>query len=94
MRGRIDLQCLRIFLAVSDELGFRRAAAQIGVGQPVASRQIAVLEDELGVTRFERNGTGDVTFDLERYGVPGRIRTCGPKIRNLVLYPAELRGHA
>ncbi len=24
-------------------------------------------------------------------GAPGRIRTCDPKIRNLVLYPAELR---
>ena len=24
-------------------------------------------------------------------GAPGRIRTCGPQIRNLVLYPAELR---
>jgi hypothetical protein len=26
-------------------------------------------------------------------GVPGAIRTHGPQIRNLVLYPAELRGH-
>ena len=25
------------------------------------------------------------------YGVPGGIRTHGPQIRNLVLYPAELR---
>ncbi len=28
-----------------------------------------------------------------KYGVPGRIRTCDPRIRNPVLYPAELRGH-
>lgn len=27
-----------------------------------------------------------------RSGVPGEIRTHGPQIRNLVLYPAELRG--
>ena len=26
------------------------------------------------------------------YGVPERIRTSGPQIRNLMLYPAELRG--
>ena len=26
-------------------------------------------------------------------GVPGAIRTRGPRIRNPVLYPAELRGH-
>ena len=27
-------------------------------------------------------------------GVPERIRTSGPQIRNLMLYPAELRGRA
>lgn len=27
-------------------------------------------------------------------GDPGGIRTHGPQIRNLVLYPAELRGRA
>ena len=25
------------------------------------------------------------------FGAPGRIRTCDPQIRNLVLYPTELR---
>jgi hypothetical protein len=25
-------------------------------------------------------------------GDPGRIRTCDPQIRNLMLYPTELRG--
>ena len=25
------------------------------------------------------------------FGAPGKIRTCGPQIRNLVLYPTELR---
>src|SRR5207248_10422305 len=29
---------------------------------------------------------------LLRIGDPDRIRTCGPQIRNLMLYPAELRG--
>jgi hypothetical protein len=26
-------------------------------------------------------------------GVPGQIRTAGPRIRNPVLYPSELQGH-
>jgi hypothetical protein len=26
-------------------------------------------------------------------GVPGRIRTCDPQLRRLLLYPAELRAH-
>src|SRR5579862_3030307 len=29
---------------------------------------------------------------IENIGVPGGIRTHGPRIRNPVLYPAELRG--
>src|SRR3954469_4742332 len=29
---------------------------------------------------------------LKIAGDPDRIRTCGPQIRNLMLYPAELRG--
>ncbi len=31
---------------------------------------------------------------IENDGAPGRTRTCDPQIRNLVLYPAELRAHA
>src|ERR1700752_5236013 len=37
-----------------------------------------------------------VAMELSRElpGDPDRIRTCGPQIRNLMLYPAELRGRA
>ncbi|WP_420349649.1 LysR family transcriptional regulator [Pelagibius sp.] len=54
----MDLGRLRYLLAAADELGFRRAAAMISVGQPVVSQQIAALEDELGVALFERRSTG------------------------------------
>lgn len=54
----MDLHRLRIFVTAADELSFRRAAVLIGVGQPVVSRQVAALEDELGVTLFERKSTG------------------------------------
>jgi hypothetical protein len=30
---------------------------------------------------------------LEKDGAPGRIRTCDPKLRRLVLCPTELRAH-
>ena len=39
-------------------------------------------------TRFKQEGD-----HTERNGAPGRTRTCDPQIRNLVLYPAELRRH-
>ena len=30
---------------------------------------------------------------VKKIGDPDRIRTCDPEIRNLVLYPTELRDH-
>ena len=33
-----------------------------------------------------------IPYVFNLIGVPGEIRTHGPQIRNLVLYPAELRG--
>ena len=66
----MDLGRLRYLLAAADELGFRRAAAMISVGQPVVSQQIAALEDELGVALFERRSTGGPKSDRSRSHVP------------------------
>jgi DNA-binding transcriptional LysR family regulator len=55
-----DLRRLRYFLAVARERNFTRAAAQLHVAQPALSRQVRLLEQELGVELLHRT-----THDVE-----------------------------
>jgi DNA-binding transcriptional LysR family regulator len=52
----MDLHQLRTFVAIADAGGVARAAARRNLSQPAASRQIQVLEAELGVLLFDRVG--------------------------------------
>ena len=52
---KMELRVLNYFLAIAREENITRAAQQLHVTQPTLSRQIAQLEEELGVKLFVRS---------------------------------------
>ena len=60
-----DLRRLRYFLAVAGERNFTRAAERLHLAQPALSRQVRMLEKELGVELLHRTTH---TFELTEAG--------------------------
>ncbi|MGH1461121.1 MAG: LysR family transcriptional regulator [Neptuniibacter sp.] len=55
---QFDWNQARAFLVTAEEGTLSAAARELGLTQPTLSRQVASLEEELGVTLFERVGRG------------------------------------
>jgi DNA-binding transcriptional LysR family regulator len=75
----MDLRHLRSFVTVAQELSFRAATKRLGMSQPPLSRQIKVLEKEVGVRLLERdrNPRVGLTDAGQTFLAEGRDR-CGP----------------
>ncbi len=63
----MDTHRLKYFLRVAEEGSITRAATVLGIAQPALSRQIQLLEEDLGVTLFHRTRRGvQLTDEGER----------------------------
>jgi len=56
----MELRQLEYFIAIAESGAFSRAAIRLGVAQPILSRQIKALEQELGAELYYRTGRGIV----------------------------------
>jgi DNA-binding transcriptional LysR family regulator len=53
-----NMERIRSFVVVAEELHFGRAAARLHLTQPPLSRQVMLLEQEVGVPLLDRSGRG------------------------------------
>src|ERR671924_461117 len=66
LRAPVDLQSLKIFLAVAHERSFSRAAAKVHRTQPAVSQAVRRLEVELGEQLFDRSSKSGTLTEAGR----------------------------
>lgn len=92
----MDLRQLRTLVHVADLGSLSKAAGRLRIAQPALSRQIRLLEGELGARLFERHGRGMVITEPGRSALTHAKRVLAEvdELRDSVSHPdASLSGH-
>lgn len=87
----MDLRQLKYFVAVARLLNFTKAAQELNIAQPPLSRQIQLLEEELGVILIHRDvrpiklsQAGRIFYD-QALQILGRVETMRDSTRRVGL---------
>lgn len=86
----MNLRDLEYIVALADQRNFHRAAALCHVSQPTLSAQIRKLEQELGVTLFERSSRGIIAT----HAGDAAVRRARTILREVTQLRNEAAGHA
>ena len=92
----MDISQLRTLIHVAELGSLSKASDRLHIAQPALSRQIRLLEQELGVRLFDRHGRGMIATDQGRDVLRHALRIMAEleEIRAVVSDEnAPLRGH-
>lgn len=67
MSNQLEFRHLKYFLAVAEDLHFRKAAERLYISQPGLSRQIKQMEEDLGLKLFERHNRKVALTEVGKY---------------------------
>src|SRR5215471_7971497 len=92
----MDTRRLRYFVRIAEDGSLTRAAGVLRIAQPALSRQIRLLEEELGIALFNRTARGmQLTEEGEhlRACVAGPLRSLELALQNARSFSSHIEGN-
>lgn len=86
----MEIRLIKYFLTIAEEENITKAAEKLHMSQPPLSRQLKLLEDELGVTLFER-GKKKMQLTKEGYYLKSRGKEIIELIEQTEMHLKEIK---
>ena len=85
MSNQIEFRHFKYFLALAEDLHFRKAAERLFISQPGLSRQIKQMEENLGITLFERHNR-KVELTIAGKYLHNELKNNFNRLENIIAY--------